>query len=590
MTKVVIYRAADAFLYLPIYIAEHTDVFKTKNPGIDIDFRTAGKDHLAIKKMIDEKHENSSHIPIALCDPMAIFDNPQFSQHNQPENLKVIGTLIDKPPFWAVSIRDERFNTMEGTANHFEEVICYQDDELITGYYIGKQMRDESGIRMINNVGFRKEMAPLLDEAETSGKFCVVTVDIIRLAQAQHSGKKVYLNYRFSERFDKFLTSCLITTNEVCEKYPEILKDVLEGIQRSIFMFRSSESIARDVCQIVNSQIITKGGSKDKVPLENGDPRKELERWCHKKLSDPIIENQKSGRSWLVVDKVNGNRYLAEKEENQICLRESPKSLMEADISWIVEQFHRENFYPNDLLTPEDKWKASIEARHQAQIWKKSDTEKRKKKYDDIVENQFARQAQASIIEEIGGNSPQKMAEDFAKREEEMMDKLATHKKEMEEGFAKHKDEVKKDFANHEEKVEESFAKHKETVEKGFVKHEEVHRKITPFLLGSMFLLLLLLFWFPDLTGKLVTDKHEQIRAIKIVLSGLFGSVFIFRIVFWNKNWFYICWTAGVVVVSGIVLYFFSGPVSSIISGTISGLIVWLISRKVESRKKKSEA
>ena len=566
MEKVVIYRAAEVFLYLPIYIAEHTDVFKTKNLDIDIKFQTAGSDHLAIKNMIDNKYENSSHIPIALCDPMAIFANPHFSPFNQPENLKVIGTLIDKPPFWAVSIRDERFNTMEGAAKHFEAVICYRDNELITGYYIGTRMRDESGIEVIDKVGFRKEMDLLLNEAETSGKQCVaVTVDIIRLAQAQHSGKNVYLNYRFSEdckNFGKFLTSCLITTAEVCENHSDTIADILEGIQRSIFMFRTSERIARDVCQVVNSQMLEKGDSlKDPLPLNNRDPDTKLEQWCDRELLDPIIENQESGRSWLIVDKANGKRYIAEKKEDQICLYESSDSLTEDDITWIVKQFHEENFYPNDLITRKDNWKESIDARSRVESWSELDKERYKEGYDHIVDNQFASKARDSIIEEISDISLQ-----------EEREKL----KEVEENLATHKEKVKKDFATHKDEVEENF-----------VKHKEVHRRITPFLLGSTFLLLLLLFWFSDLIDKLGLNKYEQI--IKLGLSGLFGLVFIFRVVFWNKGWFYICAVVGGVIILGGAVYFFSGLVSSLIVTVIGGVTVLLISREIESRERKSD-
>ena len=219
---------------------------------------------------------------------MAIFANPHFSQFNQPENLKVIGTLIDKPPFWAVSIRDEKFNTMEGTARHFDGVIYYKSNRLVTGNYIGKLLERESGLSVLDEVNLGEEIDRLLGESETSRKFCVaVTVDIIRLAQSQHSGKKVYLNYRFSEKFDKFLTSCLITTAEVCEMHSDTITKVLEGIQRSIFMFRTSERIARDVCQIVNSQIIEKGTLKYSISLKNkDDPDTILEQWCHEKFSE----------------------------------------------------------------------------------------------------------------------------------------------------------------------------------------------------------------------------------------------------------------------------------------------------------------
>ena len=284
----------------------------------------------------------------------------------------------------------------------------------------------------------------------------------------------------------------------------------------------------------------------------------------------------------MVVDTDNGERYLAEEEEDQIHLYESSGSLTEEDITWIVNQFHEENFYPNDLITPEDKWKASIEARSRAQYWEEPETEKYKEKYNEIVDNQFAYQAQNSIIKEISGMSPQEVQEDFARREEEMMDKLATHKKKVEENFARHKNEIEEDFARREEEMMDKLTTHKKEVEENFARHKEVH-----LLLGSIFLLSVLLSWFPGLPDEHGPNRYEQM--IKISLSGLFGLVFIFKIVFWNKGWFYICAAAGVVIILGGVVYFFWGLGSSIISGVISGVILLLISRKFESLGRNSD-
>ena len=501
MKEVVIYRAADAFLYLPTYIAEHANIFRTKEPNFNVSFETAETwgDPIAIQNVIDVS-KDPSRIPIALCDPLAIFPR---DGSDEPENLRIIGTLIDKPPLWAVSTAtDIEFETMEDVAAYFSHIVYYINDELITGHYIGETMKNKSDLRGAAGVGFGEEIESLLKQQaevkkENPDYKCVaVTVNIIQLAQKQDS--KVYLNYRFSknEEFDKFLTTCLITTAEVCEKHPGILKDILEGIQRSILILRTSKKIAEDVCQIVVSQ--------------------------------------------------------------------TESNLSEGDITWIVKQLHKEDFYPDNLITPEENWKSSIDARAWFRIWKEDKKDELKEKYNTIVNNEFAEQAQDSIIEQVSGISM-----------EDMKKNLDTHKKEM-------KEDMKKNLDTHKKEMKEDMKKNLDTHTGKMEKH---HRVTTAFLLGSTFLLLLLFFWFPDLTGKLGLNKYEQM--IRISLSGLFGLVFIFKIVFWNRNWSYICAAAGGVTILVIAGYFFGGLVISVINGVVSSLISTLILRKIERNSDK---
>ena len=187
--KVIIYRAANAFLYLPTYIAKHAGIFKTTNPNIDVDFqkidrragdRGARGDASAIESVI-EAGEDSSFIPIALCDPMVIFEN-QFETHR--EDLRVIGTLIDKPPFWAISIFERECETIEDMGDFFDSIIYYTGN-FLTGNYIGRDVEGKYNLSKVEEVEFKNEIPALSDRANVNPEDrCVaVTFNIVHLAQ-----------------------------------------------------------------------------------------------------------------------------------------------------------------------------------------------------------------------------------------------------------------------------------------------------------------------------------------------------------------------------------------------------------------------
>ena len=145
MKKVVIYRAADAFLYLPTYIAEHTEIFRTIDKTLEVKFRTPGGrepgDVPAIRAMIAESHKTDT-IPIALCDPLVIF-NSGVCTPLQPEDLRLIGALITKPCFWCVNGAKDELSASE-IKNHFKDFnkVIFYNQKLATGNSIGRGTKE----------------------------------------------------------------------------------------------------------------------------------------------------------------------------------------------------------------------------------------------------------------------------------------------------------------------------------------------------------------------------------------------------------------------------------------------------------------
>ena len=346
MAKVIIYRAADAFLYLPTYIAEHRKIFQTVDDELQVEFNTPGgqesSDILAIRTMIEHSDDR---LPIVLCDPLAMFSRgapPSL----QPEDLRLIGALITKPSFWGVNKKSGEFLESE-MGNHFEKVIYYHD-KFATGNVIGKRLQSTAKITDSDSVDFGKELGHLLEEHKEGKSAIAVTADIVGLAKAHNTERNISINHWFSKnpRYSGFLTTGLMTTADVCKENPDALKKVVEGIQRAIFVLRSSKDIAFSVCQEI---------AKDRDFYQEG-------------------------------------------QEN----------LTEDEVSWIIDQIHAEDFYPNSLAVSESQWIKAVEARKgpelwtDPELWKHDRVKEIKDMYQIIVHQKFIEESKWRIVSEFG--------------------------------------------------------------------------------------------------------------------------------------------------------------------------------------------
>ena len=351
MKKVVIYRATEAFLYLPTYIAEHRQTFQTVNKKLEVKSYTLDRqesgDVSAIKTMIKNRHKDDT-LPIALCDPLAIFD-PDVCAPLQPKDLRLIGALITKPSFWCVNGAENELPASE-IKKYFKdfEKLIYYNETLATGNFLGKRLQDEAGILNGNPVNFGEEIKLLLEEHKSGKKAIAVTADIVGLAKAYHAEENISINYRFSTNpdYSDFLTTGLITTAEVCasEENGTILEEVVEGIQRAIFVLRSSKDIALSVCQEI---------AKDEKFYQEGE-----------------------------------------------------KKLKKKEVSWIIDQLHEENFYPTDLAISKSQWVNAVEARGDTKSWQKEKRKKIKNMYRTVVEQKFLKKSKRHIVNEFGIPKP----------------------------------------------------------------------------------------------------------------------------------------------------------------------------------------
>lgn len=351
MRKVVIYCAADAFLYLPIYIAEHINTFQAIDKALEVKFcppedQESG-DVSAIQTMVRESCENNT-LPIALCDPLAIFSS-KACDPLQPENLRLIGALITKPSFWCVNGAENELSASE-IKEYFKDFkkIIYYNEKFATGNFLGNRLQDDIGIPDGDPVNFGEEIERLLEERKKGNAVIAITADIVELAKACHAEENISINHRFSTNpdYSDFLTTGLITTAKVCackENLP-ILEKVVQGIQRAIFVLRSSKDIALSVSQEI---------AKDE-------------------------------------------RFYQEGQEK----------LKEKEVSWIIDQIHEENFYPADLAISKSQWVNAVEARGNTKLWKKGDIKKFKNMYWTVVERKFLEKSKRQIVNEFGIPKP----------------------------------------------------------------------------------------------------------------------------------------------------------------------------------------
>lgn len=259
-----IYRAADAFLYLPMYIAEDSGIFDTLLAGLGVTsvvFEGApkeGGDGEAIKMMLKENHASDKTLAIAIADPATIASS--WNPSEMFADARVIGAVINKLPFWAVNHVDREFDEIKDFKSEFEAVIHY-NDTLKTGNYLGKKIMREACLQSNVPVEFGQELTILQTYGGQNKKAVAVTADIVSLVKGL-AKDQLKINYRFSSDGD-FLSTGIITSAAKCLKYPEILTRVIEGVQKSIAIMYASEKIATRVCQLIaaNPTFLGKSGS-----------------------------------------------------------------------------------------------------------------------------------------------------------------------------------------------------------------------------------------------------------------------------------------------------------------------------------------
>ncbi|MDR2581317.1 MAG: ABC transporter substrate-binding protein [Fibromonadaceae bacterium] len=260
--KIDIHMSTNSFLYLPIYIAEDLKIFETvlepalehyeelKDRKIELRFfgrkENIGDENSIINMLKANDAKKSNVIAIAIGSPIAFLNSAKIKKKNK-DKVKIVGALINKPTFWAVSkelITEKEDLSISDFKKHFKQVIC-QNEDFITGYYLGQRIRSKAKYDDSNlcKVSFGDELDKLTD-----GNSVAVTADIAKMTEkiAKNTG---YICHRFSESQGEILTTGIITSKICCEKFPEIIEKIIESIQISIAILYSSQKKAIESCE-----------------------------------------------------------------------------------------------------------------------------------------------------------------------------------------------------------------------------------------------------------------------------------------------------------------------------------------------------
>jgi hypothetical protein len=357
-TEIYIYTAADAFLYLPVYIAKELKIFKSllKDESISItfpDLKAEGDTH-AIQEMLNmnEKaiyNERKNIIPICISDPTAFLSKKISNRYDYTQCI-VIGALINKVPFWAVDRHHIHYDSFDKLCESFTDVIHY-DKELLTGYHLGQRFMEKNKYcvpHLASKVGSEFQV---LDETyknfisrnEENKSVVALSADIVSVVKGLmekdiDESAQFSINYYFSKEKDSLISTGILTTKNVIRKKENhrLLCKIIEGIQKSISIIESSEEIATEICLKVAND---------------------------KKIA--------------AIDKEVARK--------------------------IIERINDENFYPADLNISKNEWNNTIIALGTVEKWPQNQLNERlTSSYDDYVTNEFLKGSLMEISKQFG--------------------------------------------------------------------------------------------------------------------------------------------------------------------------------------------
>lgn len=263
-TKIRIIRATNAFAYLPLYLAEHYDLFnepECRDAGSSAEteyefssekaapIETIGADASAIEEMVTAA--NGNQLAYALADPLEIYN----IRNAKPNELIVLGAFLKRPPFWVVNSKPA-----ETIADlNLDHLIFYHRDALQTGNYIGRYIADTKNIRHRDSsvMEFGQELELLVQQKEAGHNSCgALTADLLGMARfSNRSGPQQctpILRVFKQKDFQHFVNSAFITHKSVVQENTEAARILIRSIRLAMSMLQTPHVVAQ-YCQLFSS-------------------------------------------------------------------------------------------------------------------------------------------------------------------------------------------------------------------------------------------------------------------------------------------------------------------------------------------------
>lgn len=196
-----VWLAADAFLYLPIYALKHFRILEkvgaANNWDVSIEIETPDRDgglpgaesgdDGAARRMLYESEQNRSAVHLSVGDPLQALKPPSEdmdagSLPSAFDNLRVIASLIKKPPFWLVG------NTTLAEISQDGDLFAFYKEHLGTGHELGLRIARKYDLAdhlfSSPNDRFGKELDVLFRGAAPTTSNVILTADIMGVARS----------------------------------------------------------------------------------------------------------------------------------------------------------------------------------------------------------------------------------------------------------------------------------------------------------------------------------------------------------------------------------------------------------------------
>jgi hypothetical protein len=240
-------------IYLPLYIAKERGMFEgyLLKHGINrVDIVPPNQneegDINAIKNMHDVNQADNNVIAIAIADPTSFLIPEKITTKT---DIRVIGALINKPPFWAIDHKQDELNEIGDFRKEFD-VVIHNGDEYATGSLIGKRVRGTHGNIKSEIAGYGEEIEKLKDLSKDTNnqRVVAITTDIISIAKAEVNDR-LSVNFSFAGERSEFnyITTGILTSKSCCDKYPDILIEIIKIFKTTINELYREEGTVRMV-------------------------------------------------------------------------------------------------------------------------------------------------------------------------------------------------------------------------------------------------------------------------------------------------------------------------------------------------------
>ena len=354
--KIEIFRAADAFIYLPLYIAEKLGIFKRFNVEVkfaDVPKNANGGDDGAIKSMLSSNSADTIYIAIADPTSFLLHKDIVVKGKDKKEEIQVIGGLINKPPFWAIDHCDEgeASDIRKLGARFKNKTLIVPRQRYVTINGIGKEvsryMYANHSEEQIENCDFGKEFDKLR-ELQKGGKkdneVLVLSGDVVSIAENLVKNNRLVPQFFFADMGKEFaVTGILANKKQTVDKdNDEVFVNFLGAIQTAVLI---------------------------------------IQNCCSGELINILSNDEEFSRILLKADGTKGEVDEKEKKEK------------------LIELIRDANFYPTDLRISEEAWVNSLEILRQVDVKTYEDNAVSIKSYHKYTNFEFANRLKLNVLE-----------------------------------------------------------------------------------------------------------------------------------------------------------------------------------------------